>query len=189
VTNFLIRNDIEMSWQIHHDIHKLLNETFIDSKTFIDKTFSYTKPVFRVMAYNEENFLIAHQAGFYPITPVFSELNIEVAGLGLYAALPQNGLSTIPLKIYKEALKELNKRGYSFALALSSNDAVIGMSKKQLNAKIVDIPVRGRGGYSKRSDKLIIVSTLASLEFSTEARFFIDSIQNINELQIKEDLF
>lgn len=185
----MIIDERNTPWQTHNEIHKLLNKTYSKSQTFVNKTFAYQLPSYRVLAYNSDNKLIGHHAGFCSINTSIDGKDFVLCGIGLYAVLPQQGISTAAIDIYKETLKQAKKLGYPFAITLSSNEVVVKISEKHLGAIVLDMPVRGLGGYSKRTDKIIVVSTEGSKFLNNEAKNFIDILSKENELILDSELF
>ena len=185
----VVVDERDILWQTHSAIHELLNRTYLNSKTFVDKTFAYQRPSYRVLAYNSNDELIAHHAGFCSITTNITGKDFVLCGLGLYAVLPQQGISTVAIDIYKETLKQAKNLGYQFAITLSCNEVVVKISEKHLGAIVLDIPVRGLGGYSKRTDKIIVVGTEGSKALNHEAKSFIEILSKENELILNSELF
>jgi hypothetical protein len=182
-------NENEISWKTQNEIHALLNKTYKNSQSFINKTYALIAPSFRVLAYNENNELVGHHAAFEPLNTVINVEKVVLAGVGLYASLAQTSIRDVAVSVYKETLRHLADVGYEYAIAISSHPVVLKISESHMGGKIIDIPVKGCGGYSKRTDKLIVVNTKESPALCLAAELFVCGLKDKAELVIKENLF
>jgi hypothetical protein len=181
-----IYNECDIDWKLQGKIHTLLNRTYTGSESFITKTFAYRQPDFRVLAFNNED-LVGLHAGFFPINLLLPEGKvIQAGGVGLFAVEKQPGLSRVAVELYKRSVAELKKSGVETVLTITSNSVVERMSKKFFLASILDMPVRGSAGYSKRTDKIVVIQ---AVENSNQAKVIEKAVLEEGQLKIKGELF
>lgn len=166
-----------ISYMVQNKIHCLLNEAY-SSSTFTAKTYAYRRPDFRVIAKNGDN-VVSMISGFEPIKLAVNT-NFKVGGVGLYCSGSKANSAHAAIKVYQMAVDELRQRDCEIILTLTCNPVVKKISKKLFNAEFFDIPVRGIGGFSKRSDELMVISDHADVR---------EMFANLDELELFEELF
>jgi hypothetical protein len=176
-----------LTWKEHNQIHVILNDSFKASNNFVDKTYAYIKPHYRVIA-ELNGVIVGHQAIFLGISIDQDEKN-KYAGLGLFAVKRVSGIRSLAKDIYSLSLTKVQQEGYSFAIAISNNNTVIKMTTNIYKGIILNIKMSADNVQAKYDDKLLLASIDYDDYNSTDAQNIISRLKTFSEINFTKGLF